>query len=243
MPNLDLNRIPNHIAIILDGNGRWAQARGKSRIYGHRHGAFNLRDLARYSNEIGIKYLTVYCFSTENWKRPKDEVDFLMSTPVRYFSKYFNDITKSNIRFKTIGRKDRLPKALLDSLNKLEEASKDKTGLTLTFAIDYGGRDEITTAVKKIANKVKNGELNPDDINEKLIEDNLFTKDYPPLDLLIRTSGVLRISNYLLWQLAYSELYFTNTYFPDFNKYELEKALIDFQSRNRRYGGLKNDNK
>jgi len=243
MPNLDLNRIPNHIAIILDGNGRWAQTRGKSRIYGHRHGAFNLRDLARYSNEIGIKYLTVYCFSTENWKRPKDEVDFLMSTPVRYFSKYFNDITKSNIRFKTIGRKDRLPKALLDSLNKLEEASKDKTGLTLTFAIDYGGRDEITTAVKKIANKVKNGELNPDDINEKLIEDNLFTKDYPPLDLLIRTSGELRISNYLLWQLAYSELYFTNTYFPDFNKYELEKALIDFQSRNRRYGGLKNDNK
>ncbi len=243
MSNLDLNRLPKHIAIILDGNGRWAQKRGKPRIYGHRHGAFALRDIAKYSNEIGIKYLTVYCFSTENWKRPYDEVNFLMTTPVRYFNKYFDNITKTNIRIKTIGRKDRLPLSLKNSLEKIENATKDHTGLTLTFAIDYGARDEITTAVKKIANDVKDGKINPDEINEKTIEDNLFTKDYPPLDLLIRTSGELRISNYLLWQLAYSELYFTNTYFPDFNKDELDKALIDYQSRNRRYGGLKNDNK
>ena len=243
MSNLDLNRLPKHIAIILDGNGRWAQKRGKPRIYGHRHGAFTLRDIAKYSNEIGIKYLTVYCFSTENWKRPNDEVNFLMTTPVRYFNKYFDNITKTNIRIKTIGRKDRLPLSLKNSLEKIENATKDHTGLTLTFAIDYGARDEITTAVKKIANDVKDGKINPDEINEKTIEDNLFTKDYPPLDLLIRTSGELRISNYLLWQLAYSELYFTNTYFPDFNKDELDKALIDYQSRNRRYGGLKNDNK
>lgn len=240
MAELDLTRIPNHVAIILDGNGRWAKERGKPRIYGHRHGAFNLRDVAKYANSIGVKYLTVYCFSTENWKRPDDEVNFLMNTPVWYIKRFWKTMVENtNIRYKMIGRRDRLPKKLLQAIEEMEEASKDHTGLTLSLAIDYGSRDEITTAVKKIANEVKENKLNVSDINEDLITNNLFTKDYPPLDLMIRTSGEYRISNFLLWQLAYSEFYFTNTYFPDFTPEKFKEALIDFQSRNRRFGGLK----
>ena len=240
MPELDKNRIPSHIAIILDGNGRWAKERGKPRIYGHRHGAFNLRDLAKYGNSIGIKYMTVYCFSTENWKRPDDEVNFLMNTPVWYIKRFWKTmVLNTNIKYKMIGRRDRLPKKLLNAIEEMEEATKDHDGLVLTLCIDYGSRDEITTAVKNIATGVKNGDIDVSDINEDMITNNLFTKDYPPLDLLIRTSGECRISNYLLWQLAYSELYFTDTYFPAFTPEKLEEALIDFQNRNRRFGGLK----
>lgn len=240
MPELDKNRIPAHIAIILDGNGRWAKERGKPRIYGHRHGAFNLRDLAKYGNQIGIKYMTVYCFSTENWKRPDDEVNFLMNTPVWYIKRFWKTmVLNTNIKYKMIGRRDRLPKKLLDAIEEMENATKDHDGLVLTLCIDYGSRDEITTAVKNIAKYVKDGIIDPEDINEDMITSNLFTKDYPPLDLLIRTSGECRISNYLLWQLAYSELYFTDTYFPAFTPEKLEEALIDFQNRNRRFGGLK----
>lgn len=240
MPELDKNRIPAHIAIILDGNGRWAKERGKPRIYGHRHGAFNLRDLAKYGNQIGIKYMTVYCFSTENWKRPDDEVNFLMNTPVWYIKRFWKTmVLNTNIKYKMIGRRDRLPKKLLDAIEEMENATKDHDGLVLTLCIDYGSRDEITTAVKNIAKDVKDGIIDPKDINEDMITNNLFTKDYPPLDLLIRTSGECRISNYLLWQLAYSELYFTDTYFPAFTPEKLEEALIDFQNRNRRFGGLK----
>ena len=240
MPELDKNRIPNHIAIILDGNGRWAKERGKPRIYGHRHGAFNLRDLAKYGNSIGIKYMTVYCFSTENWKRPDDEVNFLMNTPVWYIKRFWKTmVLNTNTKYKMIGRRDRLPKKLLNAIEEMEDATKDHDGLVLTLCIDYGSRDEITTAVKNIATSVKNGDIDVSDINEDMITNNLFTKDYPPLDLLIRTSGECRISNYLLWQLAYSELYFTDTYFPAFTPEKLEEALIDFQNRNRRFGGLK----
>ena len=240
MPELDKNRIPSHIAIILDGNGRWAKERGKPRIYGHRHGAFNLRDLAKYGNSIGIKYMTVYCFSTENWKRPDDEVNFLMNTPVWYIKRFWKTmVLNTNIKYKMIGRRDRLPKKLLNAIEEMENATKNHDGLVLTLCIDYGSRDEITTAVKNIAKDVKDGIIDPKDINEDMITNNLFTKDYPPLDLLIRTSGECRISNYLLWQLAYSELYFTDTYFPAFTPEKLEEALIDFQNRNRRFGGLK----
>ena len=240
MPELDKNRIPAHIAIILDGNGRWAKERGKPRIYGHRHGAFNLRDLAKYGNQIGIKYMTVYCFSTENWKRPDDEVNFLMNTPVWYIKRFWKTmVLNTNIKYKMIGRRDRLPKKLLDAIEEMENATKNHDGLVLTLCIDYGSRDEITTAVKNIAKDVKDGIIDPKDINEDMITNNLLTKDYPPLDLLIRTSGECRISNYLLWQLAYSELYFTDTYFPAFTPEKLEEALIDFQNRNRRFGGLK----
>ena len=242
MNDLDLNRIPQHIAIILDGNGRWAKKRLMPRTLGHRKGAFNLRDISVECNKLGIKYLTVYCFSTENWKRPTEEVNYLMSAPIKYFNRYKNDLTKSNIRIKVIGRRDRLPQAFLECVNSIEEITKDHTGLTLTLCIDYGARDEITTSVKQIAKDLLEGKIKLEDINEDLITNNLFTKDYPQLDLLIRTSGEYRISNYLLWQMAYSEFYFTDVLWPDFDKNELIKALKDFQGRNRRFGGL-NDNK
>ncbi len=237
--DLDMTLIPQHIAIILDGNGRWAKKRGLPRFVGHRRGAFNLRDISIECDKLGIKYLTVYCFSTENWKRPAPEVEFLMTQPIRYFKKYKDSLYKSNLRLKAIGRRDRLPKEFLNMINEVEENTKDHTGLTLTLCIDYGSYNEITTAVKKIAMECKEGSLNPFDITPDTITDHLFTSGYPKLDLLIRTSGEIRISNFLLWQLAYSELYFTDTYWPDFNKKELIKALIDYQKRDRRYGGLK----
>jgi len=240
MSELDLDRIPAHIAIILDGNGRWAKKRGMPRIYGHRHGAFNLRDIARYANSIGVKYMTVYCFSTENWKRPLDEVNFLMSAPNRYFKKFFSQlVTNTNIKYKVIGRRDRIPAPFLKTLDDAVEKTKDHTGMVLTLCIDYGSLDEITTAVKEIATLVKEDKLNPKDITENTIEDHLFTRGYPKLDLLIRTSGECRLSNFLLWQVAYSELYFTDIFFPDFNPDRLKEAIIDFQNRNRRFGGLK----
>ena len=238
MDKLDLNRIPEHIAIILDGNGRWAKKRLLPRNIGHRKGAYNLKDITIECDKLGIKYLTVYCFSTENWKRPEQEVNYLMTTPIRYFKKYKQKVFDSNIRVKVIGRRDRFSSELLEVITELENQTSNHTGLTLTLCADYGSYDEITTAVKNIAKDVKNGLINPEDITEATITNNLFTKDYPQLDLMIRTSGEFRISNYLLWQMAYSELYFTDVYWPDFNKNELHKALINFQNRNRRFGGL-----
>ncbi len=238
--DLNLNNIPKHVAIILDGNGRWAKERGKARVYGHRHGAFNLRDVTKYANSIGVRYLTVYCFSTENWKRPNDEVNFLMNTPVWYIKRYWKTmVLGTNIRYKMIGRRDRLPKKLLAAIEEMENETKDHDGLTLTLCIDYGSRDEITSALKNICKDVLDKKLDIDDINEDIITNNLFTKDYPPLDLMIRTSGEYRISNFLLWQMAYSEFYFTKTYFPDFTPEKFKEALIEYQSRNRRFGGLK----
>ena len=238
---LDENKIPTHVAIILDGNGRWAKERHLPRVLGHRKGGFNIYDVAKAAQELGIKYLTVYCFSTENWSRPDDEVNYIMSKPVRFFKRFRDTILNSSARIKMIGRRDRLPEDLLKIVNEMEEKTKDHTGLTLTLCVDYGSRDEITTAVKEIATLVKNNELDINNITEQTITDHLFTKEYPPLDLLIRTSGEQRISNYLLWQLAYSELYFTNTYWPDFNKDELIKAIYSYQNRNRRFGGLSDD--
>ncbi len=232
-------RVPNHIAIILDGNGRWAKKRLLPRSMGHRKGAFNISDVANAARDLGVKYLTVFCFSTENWKRPQDEVDFIMTEPIKEIKKYYEKIANSNIKIKIIGRRDRLSKDFLDMVNSIEDATKDHEALTLTLCIDYGSYDEITTAVKEIACEVKNGNLNIDDINENTITNHLFTKDLPQLDLLIRTSGELRISNFLLWQLAYAELYFTDTLWPDFDKKELEKAIINYQSRDRRFGGIK----
>ena len=232
-------RVPNHIAIILDGNGRWAKKRLLPRSMGHRKGAFNISDIANAARDLGVKYLTVFCFSTENWKRPQDEVDFIMTEPIKEIKKYYEKIAKSNIKIKIIGRRDRLSKDFLAMVNSIEDATKDHEALTLTLCIDYGSYDEITTAVKEIASEVKNGNLNIEDINENTITNHLFTKDLPQLDLLIRTSGELRISNFLLWQLAYAELYFTDTLWPDFDKKELEKAIINYQSRDRRFGGIK----
>ncbi len=235
---LDPNKIPAHIAIILDGNGRWAKKRLQPRTFGHRKGAFNIRDIAKSAQNFGIKYLTVFCFSTENWNRPQSEVNYIMNAPVRYFKRYKDKIISSSFRIRFIGRKDRIPNALNELITEIEEKTKDHTGLTLTICLDYGSYDEITTATKEIALEVQKGTLSIDEITPEVIENHLFTKGYPKLDLLIRTSGEQRISNFLLWQLGYAELYFTDVLWPDFDEKELEKALLDYQSRNRRFGGL-----
>jgi undecaprenyl diphosphate synthase len=240
---LDQNRIPTHVAFICDGNGRWAKKRLQPRTFGHRKGGFTIRDIARSCNKLGIKYATFFCFSTENWNRPKEEVEYLMTAPLKFINRFYKDIVKGNGRLRLIGRKDRLSKEFLDLFKKLEDETKDHTGVIVNLCVDYGSYDEITTAVKKIAEMYKNDEIKLDDITPKLIENNLFTKDLPPLDLLIRTSGEVRISNFLLWQLGYAELYFTDVLWPDFNKKELIKAIKDYQSRDRRFGGIKNDNK
>lgn len=231
--------VPQHIAIILDGNGRWAKKRFMPRTYGHRKGAFNIRTIARFANQIGVKYLTMYCFSTENWKRPEDEVNYLMTKPVRYIKRYYDDLVNSSIRITFIGRRDRIPSDLLNILTDLENKTRDHTGLVLTLCIDYGSFDELTTAIKNIASEVQNKKLEISDINEQCIMSHLFTKDYPQVDLMIRTSGELRLSNYLLLQSAYAELYFTDVLWPDFDEKELLKAIENYQSRNRRFGGLK----
>lgn len=236
------NNIPKHVAIILDGNGRWAKKRLLPRVMGHKEGAKNIARIANQANKIGISHLTVFCFSTENWNRPTEEVDFLMNLPVEYYSQFKNKIINSKFKIKVIGRRDRLRPDLVNIIEEVESLTSDNDGLVLTICLDYGSYDEITTAVKNVAMLVKNNDLNIDEITPEIIENNLFTKDYPKLDLLIRTSGEQRISNFLLWQLGYAEIYFTNTYWPDFNESELDKAITDYQSRNRRFGGL-DDNK
>lgn len=231
--------LPSHIAIILDGNGRWAKKRLLPRVFGHRKGALNLRDIAVYADKIKINTLTVFCFSTENWKRPEAEVNYIMTKPLSYYRRYKEGLFKSNIRISFIGRRDRLSKEFLDDMVEIEEKTKEHKGLHLVLAIDYGSLDEITKATKEIAGLAKEGKINLDDIDTKMIFNHLYTKDLPPLDLLIRTSGEIRISNFLLLQLAYSELYFTDTLWPDFDSKELLKAIDSYQRRNRRYGGLK----
>lgn len=235
---IDTTKIPTHVAMILDGNGRWAKKRLMPRTFGHRKGAFNIVDIAKACNEIGIKYLTMFCFSTENWNRPEMEVNYIMNAPIRYYKKYKNKILNSSYKIRFIGRRDRIPSALLNVIQDIEEATKGHTGLTLTLCVDYGSYDEITTATKEIATLVLEKKLSLDEITPEVIEQHLFTKDYPKLDLLIRTSGEIRISNYLLWQLGYAELYFTETLWPDFDAKELEKAILSYQSRNRRFGGV-----
>lgn len=239
---LDPNKMPVHVAMILDGNGRWAKKRLLPRTIGHRKGAFNIVNVAKACNSFGIKYLTLFCFSTENWNRPESEVKYIMSAPVRYYKKYKQKILNSPYKIQVIGRRDRIPQELLNVIEEIENTTKSHTGLTLTLCIDYGSYDEITTATKEIATLVKEGKIQIEEITPELIENHLFTKGYPKLDLLIRTSGELRISNYLLWQLGYAELYFTDTLWPDFDEEELKKALFSYQHRNRRFGGL-NENK
>ena len=237
--DLDMNNIPQHVAIILDGNGRWAKEHGKPRFIGHREGAKNIATVAKAASELGIKALSIYCFSTENWKRPEAEVNYLMTMPVRYYKKYRQKIIDSGYQIRFSGRRNVVPKSLLNVMDDAMLSTKDNKGLILNICFDYGSYEEITTAFKKIATDIKNNIIDISDITPELIESNLYTNGLPKLDLLIRTSGEQRISNFLLWQLAYAELYFTDTYWPDFHKEELEKAIYDFQHRNRRFGGLK----
>ena len=235
-------KIPNHVAIILDGNGRWAKKRGLPRTAGHQEGAMNVREITKLCANIGIKALTVYAFSTENWKRPDEEVKFLMKLPIKFFNEFAPELVENNIRLKVIGNVEELPTDLQQKVLEISELTKNNTKMTLTIALNYGSQDEIKQAVQAIATEVKNGQLNVEDINEDVIDQHLMTSDLPPLDLMIRTSGELRISNYLLWQLAYAELYFTSIAWPDFKEEQLYEALLDYQKRNRRFGALNEAN-
>ena len=228
--------IPTHVAIILDGNGRWAKAKGLPRKAGHVQGAKNVEKICEAAYNMGIKYLTVYAFSTENWNRPQDEVDALMQLLRNYMKTCLKTAAKNNMSVRVIGDKTRLADDIRDSIAKLEEATKDYTGLHFQIALNYGSRDEITRAVKSLAQQVAAGELAPEQITEQTISEHLDTVGIPDPDLMIRTSGEQRISNYLLWQLAYAEFYFTPVPWPDFDKKELEKAIEVYQKRDRRYG-------
>ena len=233
--------IPNHVAIILDGNGRWAKAKGMPRKYGHIQGAKTVEDICEVAYDMGIQYLTVYAFSTENWNRPQDEVDALMKLLRNYMKNCLKRASKNNMCVRVIGEKSRLDDDIRESIEELENATKDNTGLHFTIAINYGGRDELVRATRKIAEKVANGEVKPEEITESMVNDHLDTAGYPDPDLMIRTCDELRISNFLLWQLAYTELYVTPVAWPDFSKEELEKAVEAYNRRDRRYGLVKEE--
>ena len=215
--NIDKELMPKHIAIIMDGNRRWAREKGLDTKLGHKAGAETLEKIASYANQIGLKYLTVYAFSTENWKRTKEEVGALMILLRTYLDKFLNRESLRNIRIRVLGNIDNLDEALKNSINKIVEKSKNNTGLTLNIAFNYGGRDEIVRAVKNISKRLKDDEIKLEDIDEKLVSDNLYTNDEPDPDLLIRPGGELRVSNFLLWQLAYTEFLFIDKYWPDFS--------------------------
>ena len=228
--------LPKHIAIILDGNGRWAKKRSMPRTYGHEQGAKNLVRIAKYCNEIGINEVTVFAFSTENWNRPQQEIDYLMNGPIEYLDENIDKLKEKNIKINFVGRKDRFPTPTLDAINKLMHYTKDASGMILNIAFDYGGRYDIVEAAKILAGRIENKMISYDEIDEKYFEKELLVNTN--VDLLIRTSGELRISNFLLWQSAYAEFYFTKCLWPDFNEKELLKAIKSFQNRNRRFGGL-----
>lgn len=225
-------RVPSHIAIIMDGNGRWAKKRGMPRTYGHKAGADTLRKILTYCGELGVKYLTVYAFSTENWKRAKEEVDALMFLFKTYLKNEKKLLMKNNVKFLVSGRTEGVSQDLLAEINRLEEATKGNTGITLNIAFNYGGRAELVDAIKEI---IKHDEK---EITEEIVEKYLYNQ-LPNPELLIRTSGEMRISNFLLWQIAYSEIYVTETYWPDFDRDELIKAIESYQKRERRFGGVK----
>lgn len=235
---VNVENLPEHIAIIMDGNRRWAKENNLDTASGHKEGAENLKRITKFANKIGIKYLTVYAFSTENWKRTKEEVGAIMKLLKFYILDFFKSYD-NNIKVRVIGRTDDLPKDIYSEIKKVEEKTKNNTGLVLNIAFNYGGRDEITTATKKIAEKVKNGELNIEDITEELISNNLYTAGQPDPDLLIRTSGEERISNFLTWQISYSEFVFTDKYWPAFSNQDLLETIAIYQKRTRRFGGNK----
>ena len=233
--------IPKHVAIILDGNGRWAKAKGMPRTYGHIQGAKTVEDICEVAYNMGIQYLTVYAFSTENWNSPKEEVDALMKLLRNYMKNCLKRANQNNMCVRVIGEKSRLDDDIRKSIEELENATKDNTGLHFTIAINYGGRDELVRATRKIAERVASGEVKPEEITESMLNDNLDTAGYPDPDLMIRTCDELRISNFLLWQLAYTELYITPVAWPDFSKEELEKAVEAYNRRDRRYGLVKEE--
>ncbi|MCF0142352.1 MAG: isoprenyl transferase [Parasporobacterium sp.] len=238
MGELDNLKIPEHVAIIMDGNGRWAKKRHMPRTFGHAQGAKVLEQTLEDADDLGIKYLTVYAFSTENWARPFEEVQTIMKLFREYLISAVEKCARNNVRCMVIGERSRLSPDLIESINNLENSTKDNTGITFIVAINYGSRDEIVRGMKEIAASVEKGELKAEDINEALVTSHLDTRGIPDPDLLIRTSGEERLSNFLMWQLAYTEFYFTDIPWPDFNKEELTKAIIKFNQRNRRFGNI-----
>ena len=235
---MEINKqnMPRSIAIIMDGNRRWAKAQGKPSSYGHKEGAKTLEKIVRYANKIGLEYITVYAFSTENWKRTEDEVKTLMLLLQSYLDDYSKRADSENIKVKILGDISALSKGMQKSIKECMERTKNNTGVTFNIAINYGGRDELVKATKKIAEKVKNGEIDINDINEDLISNNLYTAGEPDPDLLIRTSGELRLSGFLPWQSVYSELLFINKNWPDFSEEDLDNAIIEYQKRTRKFG-------
>lgn len=231
--------IPQHIAFIMDGNGRWAKKRGMPRTYGHHEGTKNIRTLALETNRLGIKAMTVYAFSTENFKRPQSEVDFIFKLPKEFFKIYLKDFLENNIQVRYIGHIEKAPESTREVILDSVEQTKNNTGLILCFAFIYGSQNEIIGAVKDIVKDVKEGAISEEEINEELFETYLMSADLPPLDYMIRTSGECRLSNFMLWQMAYAEMYFSDVYWPDFGVEELYKALDHYQKCDRRYGGLK----
>ncbi|MBN8234480.1 isoprenyl transferase [Halobacillus kuroshimensis] len=235
---LDHTHLPKHVAIIMDGNGRWAKNRGMPRIAGHKEGMGVVKRIVSYASDLGVQVLTLYAFSTENWKRPKNEVEFLMKLPVDFLNTYLPELIEKNVQVRTIGDFDVLPPHTKNAVQEAIQRTKDNDGLVLNFALNYGSRFEMVHAVRQIAEKVKEGVLDPSDISEEMFSSELYTSELIEPDLLIRTSGEQRLSNFLLWQLAYAEFWFTEVYWPDFNESHFEKALYDFQNRKRRFGGV-----
>ena len=238
--NKEKLNIPKHVAIILDGNGRWAKKRGMPRTFGHQVGVENIKNITLAASELGIEALSVYAFSTENWKRPADEVEFLMKLPKEFENKFKDDFEKFDVKVMFSGRKTHLSTENLEILERITEKTKNRKGIVLNICFDYGSQTEITEAVKKICSEVIDGSIKIEDIKPEDIENNLYTKDLPKLDLWIRPSGEVRLSNFMLWQASYSELYFCDTYWPAFSKKDLELAILSFNKRDRRFGGLKN---
>jgi undecaprenyl diphosphate synthase len=234
---IDLEKMPAHVAIIMDGNGRWAQSKNLPRMAGHNAGMQTIKEIVKASSSLGIKHLTVYAFSTENWKRSTEEVGGIFKLIVIYMEKELKELHENNVKVRILGDYERLPKDAVKSLERSLDTTKDNTGLQFNIALNYGGRDEILRSVKKLAADVGSGVMKADDITEEMISDNLYTAGIPDPDLIIRTSGEMRLSNYLLWQCAYSEFVFTDMLWPDFDRDEYEKMIEIFQNRKRRYGG------
>src|SRR6056300_675869 len=231
-----MNTQPKHVAIIMDGNGRWAQKLGKKRVVGHSRGAKTVREIVEEAARNEIEHLTLFAFSTDNWNRPKDEVNILMKLLVSSLKKEFRRLTENNIKLCAVGDLNTLPQLVREELTYVIEKTKNNTGMVLTLALNYGGKEELTAAVKAIAFKVKNSIISPEKVDQSTIIKHLYTQNLPAVDLLIRTSGEERISNFLLWHIAYAELYFTKTLWPDFKKEDLQKALVDYTKRERRFG-------
>ncbi|EOD00611.1 isoprenyl transferase [Caldisalinibacter kiritimatiensis] len=236
--DIDMNNLPKHIAIIMDGNGRWAKKRFMHRSAGHKAGVETVKEIVKAAGDIGIEYLTLYAFSTENWYRPKEEVDFLMKLLVDYLRKELNVLHENNVRINVIGNLDKLPEIPRQEVYKAIEKTKGNTKLKLNIALNYGGRSEIITAVKECINDVKNNIIDIHSIDEELFKKYLYTKDQPDPDLLIRPGGEYRVSNFLLYQMAYTEFWFSDIYWPDFKREDFFKAILDYQKRERRFGGI-----